>query len=381
MSRIMLAFFCGEKTPPPFYESFITELNKLGHTLLVYQHRFFGLEEWEQIPDDISEKITKFSPELCIFFNNSFYDVTHIVDCPILIYESDSIIYYSNMSTVYSNKDRYYFCCCNDSKEILINKGISLDRIRKTIPFTSIKKEDKNIENNIVFIGSKFTSSSSNGINAFLLQNPSKKERIEYSDAIKILRDNPFLSLNDMIESGILISDKVISNFNIPSLIMELSDENRINVLSSVADLGLELYGTENWSKDYFYHADLTLSYCNKKVMSLKENQDVYNSAKIGISVGHLQAKSGFPWRVLDIMASNACLVSDYHQDFDILFPTGLFPVYHTQYEAREICKALLNNESLRNEIVLGCQEYVLNNFSFNNVRENINALLNRNLI
>lgn len=115
--------------------------------------------------------------------------------------------------------------------------------------------------------------------------------------------------------------------------------------------------------------------------MTLKENQDIYNSAKIGISVGHLQAKSGFQWRILDIMASNACLVSDYQSDFDVLFPTNLFPVYHNPYEAREMCKVLLEDEDLRKKIVIGCQKYVSKNFSFDKVRQSVNRLLDASIV
>lgn len=382
MSQILMAFYCGTDTLPPFYEGIIKELGGRGHSLLVYPHKYFGLKRWDgAFPDDVKNEIQRFSPELCIFFNNAFFDVSSVVDCPILVYESDTVLYYSNMENVYRNPEMYYFFCGSDTREILIKNGIRPDRIGEYIPFTGIKREYKEIQNNIVFIGSKFISRPSNEINAFLQQIPTKEERMEYKAAIRLLREYPYLSLEDLIAKGALRSEKVISNFNIWQLRMELSGEKRIEILSSVSDLGLELFGTENWAQDYIYHTDLTLSYSYRQVCSLKDNQDVYNSAKIGISVGHLQAKAGFPWRVLDIMASNACLVSDYHSDFDKWFPADLFPVYESSYQAREICKELLDNENKRKEIVQRCQRYVAGAFSFERVRQTINRLLGRRLI
>lgn len=124
-------------------------------------------------------------------------------------------------------------------------------------PFTCIKNEAGEAKINIVFIGSKITSSFSHEINAFLQQNPTEEEREEYRNALQFLKQNPFFSQEEIMKRSVLKSEKGISNFNAPRLLMELSDEQRIDVLAAVADLGLDLYGTENWARDYFYHANL----------------------------------------------------------------------------------------------------------------------------
>ncbi|MBQ7476490.1 MAG: glycosyltransferase family 1 protein, partial [Selenomonadaceae bacterium] len=82
------------------------------------------------------------------------------------------------------------------------------------------------------------------------------------------------------------------------------------------------------------------------------------------------------PWRILDIMRSNACLVSDYHKDFDKFFPEDLFPVYEDEYEAREICKELLVDESKRRKIVRRCQNFAVENFSFDRIAKSVNELI-----
>ena len=42
------------------------------------------------------------------------------------------------------------------------------------------------------------------------------------------------------------------------------------------------LYGTKNWASDLDYNPKLTMSFCSAPVYSLKDNQFIYNSSKIG---------------------------------------------------------------------------------------------------
>ena len=52
MSKIFTAFFAGvdygkpNSVLPPFYESFLSELQSRGHALAVIPHNLFGSREW-----------------------------------------------------------------------------------------------------------------------------------------------------------------------------------------------------------------------------------------------------------------------------------------------------------------------------------------------
>lgn len=72
-------------------------------------------------------------------------------------------------------------------------------------------------------------------------------------------------------------SELVARHLNLPHLLMMLSGEKRLRVLSTVADLGLELYGTENWQDTYYYDSKINMSYIRKRVYSIEYNQDIYN--------------------------------------------------------------------------------------------------------
>lgn len=326
---------------------------------------------------DFAEEIKTFNPDLCILFNNALWDISDVVDCPLLIYASDSVMYFANKSRIKNNPSRYFFVVDKSSKKVLIEDfGVKENQMSLGIPFSIIKPQKMPLEQNIVFIASKFISEPITPVNLFLKEKPNRRQREQFINALNYLKKNPFANADEFLNKKIITDELVAKYFNLDYWIMQLSDENRIAVLSAIADLGLTLYGTPNWIEFQLCNSTLLLSYSDKKVRSLADNAAAYNSSKIGISAGHLQAVDGFPWRTLDIMQSNACLVSDYHKDFDKLFPKNLFPVYKDAYEAREICKELLSDENKRRKIVKNCQEFAFENFSFNKVAKNINDLI-----
>lgn len=306
-----------------------------------------------------------------------FFDISDVVDCPILIWTVDSSIYCANKEAIRQNPSRYLFCTDEDSAKFFTeNLGVKESQIHPTVHFSAFEPEDLPIQDNIVFIGTRFFNGATTCITRFLAKNPTDSERKEYQIALEYFRKHPFSTREELIHKKILRSETVIQNFETAEFVQELSDEHRIRVLSAVSDLGLKIYGTPNWALGtHFYESNLQLCYTSQKVFSREEQQKVYNLSKIGISAGHIQAVSGFPWRTLDLMRTNACLVSDFHSDFQKLFPMELFPIYHSPGEARSIVKELLENEKTRLEIVHNCQKFARENFSFDKVLEMIKNL------
>ena len=322
MAKVLVAFHNGivdEKNPgamPAFYEAFIRGLDSAGNQVVVYSHGMFGAD-FGEIDEDIKNEICGFEPDICIIFNNSFFDLAEVVDCPIIIYEVDSPLYFSNKDDIRKKPDRYlYFIFQEESRKVL--------------------KEDY-------------------GVN--------EKQMME--SCLRELQKNSQVTVSNLIYKYNITSELVVRHLDLQQLLMMLSREKRLKVLSGVADLGLELYGTENWDSTYYNDSKLNMAYIRKKVYSVEDNQDIYNRSKIGINVSHLQAASGFPWRVMDIMASNACLVTDYHAGFKRLFGDIPIPVYESASEAYELCRQLVKDQSRRREIVLQCQETVANKYRF----------------
>ena len=372
--NIFIAFFSAVYDPlnpyaiPCFYETFIQKLEDLGNNICVYVSKSFGAE-FRKIPSQLLSDIKEFNPDLVILFNNAFYDISKEVECPILIYEVDSPLYYSNKEALKNNGDRYKFVVCQDeSIETLISEfKISPKNIIKVPFFTEIQPKKFPFSNNICFIGSRFFRGGISPYKKFIDTEPSQEEKEQYYEILKYLKKNPWIKKEDIIEIFSNVSVKVQSTFDLDKINCCLSDFNRRIVLSSIADLGLDLYGDPYWEKDNYNEADLIMSYKNKPIYSFKHNEDVYNSCKIGININHRQAISGFSWRVCDIMASNACLVSEYKSDIKKYFG-NIIPTFESPFEAREICVKLLKDEVYRREIVEKSNEIINQKFRFNNV-------------
>lgn len=380
MAKILVAFYNGivdennTAAMPIFYEGFIQGLDQAGNNVAVISHPCFG-QDFGEIDEELKKTIMEFSPDICFIFNNCFFDLSDIVTCPIVIYEVDSPQYYSNKSIIKNNPDRFlYFVIQSSSEDVLVKQfGVSKERIFY-VPIFSEVYADRKIEasTNIAFIGSKFARTSGNLFQRFLNGNPSESEKEMWKNCLNEIRRNPQVTVSELIYKYTITSELVARNLIIGEILQVLSSEKRIQILASLSELGLDLYGTENWGNEYYGHTELNLAYKDRKVYSIRHNQDILNSSKIGINVSHLQASSGFPWRVMDIMASNACLVTDYHSDFARVFPEldGILPIYDNWYDAYAICKNLIQDESKRKDIVIRCNELIDKRYRFTNLLE-----------
>ena len=394
MAKIVLAFHNhllyritdNSVVIPAFYEGFIKGLQDAGNELLVYNHTMFWGDNdiTSYIPTEkVKFEISSFNPDLVILFNNSFYDISNIVNCPIIIYEVDSPLYYSNKKLLRESSDKFLYCTAQSSNVDLINRLYKVNKKNIIhIPFFSmIQPEEKPIKSNVCFIGSKFCGfSPESTFNRFMKACPNDCDIEEFKKCIEILKKDVFLNEKEIFNIAQVKSEKVKFYFAKNDLIWFISDSNRIRTLSQIADLGLDLYGSKNWMSDLIYEPELTLSYKNINVSSLKQNQDIYNSSKIGININHMQATHGFSWRVCDIMASNACLVSSYTSDLKLLFPGVNIPTFTNRFEARELCIKLLNNENMRKDIVLECQEVINKKYRFENLLTRIESFTKINL-
>lgn len=388
MAKIFLSFFSGvndpnnEKAIPCFYESFIKGLQNSGNEILAFVSKTFN-KDFKDIPQDLLKEIQNFNPDFIFLFNNAFYDISSYFECPIFIYEVDSPLYYSNKKALIKNIERYKFICAQEeSLNILKCKYKVKDKNIINVPFFSeIQNENINVEQNISFIGTKFTSSVKKSPYAeFMTNQPNKMEIEQYATLINSISKEPFLTQKELFDKFNINSDLIKKNFNTDEIIFYLSDYNRVKTLSCVSDLGLKIYGTQNWINDYYNEPYLILNFDRTPIYSIKHNQDIYNSSKIGININHLQAKQCFSWRVCDIMASGACLVSEYKPDLIKYFPNINLPTFNTPYEARELCIKLIKNENMRKDIVSASNEIINKNFRFINIKDIIEDYFNISL-
>lgn len=382
MARCFVAFYNAIETQeimglPCFYETFVDGLIKSGNDVLVETTNIWNFNE-TICPMTIEKKIKTFNPDVCFIFNNCFYDISNIVDCPIVVYEVDSFLFYKNKEVLYKNPDRFCFVVPQTGSIDILQSELHVDKNRVCyVPFfTEVRATQTQTVNNICFVGSKFTNGDQESIiRKFMLLNPNDKEKQQFKDCLALIIKKPYISITELEQNIGNLSSKVASVVTDPWIFGYISDTRRIKSLSSIAELGLSLYGTENWLNDLAYD-DLLLSYNPQKIFSLEDTQKLYNSHKIGININHIQATTGFGWRVADIMASNACLVSEYKPDFELLYPNIKIPFFTTPDEAYDVCKNVLENENMRLDIVAQCQEIINTKYRFKHTLQKLEFFL-----
>lgn len=169
--------------------------------------------------------------------------------------------------------------------------------------------------------------------------------------------------------------EQVLTDFNLDifkfkGLIANtISLNNRIKALDAVSDLGLKLYGTKNWF--YVNQYSLQLLRCYNFDTFIKTREDLvrlYQRSKIAFNISHAQAVDGLPYRIFDIMASDALLLTNYRKNSDLFMLFGKdmpIPMYRSPEELREMAIYYLSHEDERRAIVNKCQKLVGEGFSF----------------
>lgn len=388
MARIFIAMQnvagkTGLNVMPPFYEAFVNGLKKYGNDVLCFHFNTVRREFVSVIPDSIKNKIIEFNPDVCIIFNNNFWDMTSFVSCPIVIYDVDSPLYFLHGDSIRENIERYFFVTSQIESVQLIKEIYAAkdNQIAKVPFFSEIQAEKIDIENNLVFIGSNWTWKGEYFVRDFMLKNPSKDDVEKARKVLEKYSEYPFVTSDVLYNENELFATKRVNMQNLSRCNLEISGLRRINYLQSVADLGLEIRGIY-WDKDWMkYFPDVLMCFNNKPTFSLKDTQDFFNSAKIGFSTNHIQAISGYSWRTCDIIASNACLLCEYREGIQEAFPNVKLPMFTNPYEAREIAKRLLGDERERNEIVAAAHEILDEKYRFIHVLTDLQEFLGITLL
>lgn len=331
MAKILLSFFSGirhdnEYKIGVFYEGLSNALKRNGNDVLQLVTSDFLPTPWGGNNKSsiyhkkyVTNSIKKFNPDLIISFNNSLVDgVEKAFDCPIIIWDSDSLKYFNNKNQLLKNKDRYIFFAfssngINDYKAC----GISNAYLIKTASEIFHEKLEKKY--NISFIGSTFFN-------------------------------NQQLSLK-------YYHDKKTKDFNKKTHF--LSASHRSLILNSLLKNGLAIFGTRDWLIYQNFNDLFSNSYKDLAVWSLAHNQDIYNRSNFSLNITHKQNISGMPFRVADILRSDSLLITEYKSDFftdsqiknNELDIFKKYTVYDSYIDVNEKIKYLEVNKSLLSEL------------------------------
>lgn len=353
----------------PYFEVFLQELKALGNNVLCFEKVALEIKLNENIPDRYLEQIQNFKPDLFILFNNQFWDISKYFDCPIIIYDVDSPNAFGNIEKLKGNGRYKYLTIQKDGIDIIQKALESSDiEVQYIPPFTGLKADNTNPNINIAFCGSHWVWNDFVHIENFARLKPTKDETYWAKQVYKLFCENPFSTSEELYESlGVNPANKLRFNDNF-ILSTRISGLKRLRYLLAIEDLGLEIRGLHWTAPGTLLKSfpELLLSYSSDVVNDMKTTESFYNSAKIGLNINHIQAKSGFSWRVADILASNACLVTEPSADFkDLKFKVATF---ESPAELRDVCKKLQNNENLRMDLIQYAHEIIDKNHRFSSI-------------
>ena len=366
MARILISYFRSDElsagTSLAFFESFSKELEACGNVVQLINNAYYGIHKknftknkaYEQY---ILNNALDFNPELIITFNHMILDaILEKTDVPVVIFDGDELRYFGGLSTIRKNLKRYkIFSIVKEWRQDYLDFGFREDQIHYMTPGTSIHHDvQMPFDKNISFLGQR----------RFFLSNKLNKlikagKRLDdfytlYMDHIS----NKNYNYKELIqryfppEKGLVLEDKDL---------WPLMDKNYL-IFAALMDLGLYIGGHEGgWQDIVDYAPQLAMLHHKGRIFSLRENQDFYNSSKISLCPMHPQAQGkGFSWRCLDIMASNAAMVSSSSTELREATKGYVdLPMFDSPGEARDICQKLLQDEGYRREIVMGSQRYV----------------------
>lgn len=354
MARILITYFSdyGET----MYDAITDFLRKNGNSVIRFNINCNAVEMdyWgghsKLINDDILSEIKNFGPDLVLSFNNSCpVNLLESLNGVICVIDADNPETFFNKEYLLKNSERFKCLGLQSySKEMyrkFFKNKFDENNYLYFPPATVVKSETLPLAFNISFIGSNF----------FPLQIPVSENF--YSEDALWLYDQ---FVKDYYFSREAAAKKLTkySPEELERLFVDVRayyvGQDRLKHMQAVSDLGFKFFGVRWWNRIAFYDFDLAKNFDPAPKTTLADNEWVYNSSKISINISHPQAKSSFSWRVMDIMASSACLLMEPKPDWMELFGKYLDDktlkaiIYYDHYDLRAKAINLLNDEKLR---------------------------------
>lgn len=353
MANILITHFSGiifngEYQSSCFYDGLIKGLTEAGHHCLQILTSEFLARPWNgcntpsntYLKHQLFEAIKQFKPDLVISFNNSSIEgIEELIDCPIALWDADSLQFFNDKEKLRKNADRYHYMAFSQFgvEDYITQLKVPASRVCRVPSATAVESRDEEKRYNISFIGNPFFNSPN--LTSLFIKHP-------------YLIDVDNMTLDAEKEK----LEKILAHFgiSISAYRHHHSGERRAKLISLLLDQGMHVFGPNEWLKLAPFESKIIQSYNPSQVFSLKHNQLVYNRSKISLNISHTQNITGYPWRVLDILASSAVLLSDDKRDLQRDFSHLVnLQCYHSASEAYDLSKKILKDNQMREDLIL----------------------------
>lgn len=357
--------FSGKLVQDGFIEGFANTFARMGNDVRCYVIK--------PDLDKSSEKdVITFNPDLIISFNNVFMhkSLLDAVSCPICVFGYDSVSFWENLDLIKENYNRYYFIhhgedTYSQAHELLPDAPESHHFIFGYA--SDLRKKDIPQDIDISFIGGLGNwnkSLSDYFINLYY----SKKDF-----CLNKIKDDIIEDMEKLCKDHLSIIEKSPEYWNEldlisykQAIILNTTVLKRFDILRNLTDLRLKVFSYPQFIDVITWDLGLAKAFDFTPSVSLQDSEYNFNRSKISLNLPHAHAQNGFSCRVCAIMASNACLLSDYRRDLNLLMkPYIKLPMFESTAEARELAEKLLKDDVWRKDIVAASQQMVEENCRF----------------
>lgn len=364
MANVIVAFWT--ENGRVMYDAISENLKNNGNNVMYLDfHDFISFAAWGQAytmtnadRQYLWKQIEKFNPDLILSFNNIFpHFFTEKLKCPVCVVDADTPgLGFWHRDILKENKDRYTFLGLQKSSQHFYEEAFG--KIKNYLffpPATMMKNIPMEQDINISFIGSNFL-----WIQKLVNEYGFTHDKKLYDDVMHTFdaMNGDYCNQYDTFKKKYFdVGDdkyarKVFDYFSF------LSGIERINYLEQLSDLGLKIYGLGSWRELLYFDVDLAKCFDETNISNFNDNLEIYNRSKIAVNISHKQAVSSFSWRVMDIMASNSCLLMEDKPDWRDLFEKYISPdvldavIYQDRFDMRQKAVRLLSDEKLRKKCV-----------------------------
>ncbi len=148
-----------------------------------------------------------------------------------------------------------------------------------------------------------------------------------------------------------------------------ISNNERFQIFAALREFDTAIFGNLAWLDSISFTTDLIKMFRPwHPVRTFEHLVEIYQNSKISISIPQHQVGGGVQYRVLDIMASDALLITKYSTDSDLIRifgPDCPVPTYHSPSALRDLCEFYIQNEDARLAKVEQCKKLIDEKFTF----------------
>ena len=340
-----------------FIDGFANALARMGNVVRCYVLRL----------EKTAEKDLKaFKPDLIISFNNVMMNKSLLsaLSCPICVFGYDSVSFWNDLDLIKANYDRYYLIHHGDdtySQAMKLFPGMPKSHHFIFGYASDLRKKDLVQDIEISFIGG--LGNWHRSLQNYFIHRYHGQKNLSLNE----IKDKVIEDIETTSEKHLTIiknSPEYWDQLNLmdyrQAIILNATTLKRFEILRNLTDLGLKVFSYPQFIDVISWDLGLAKAFDFTPSVSLEDSEYNFNRSKISLNLPHAHAQNGFSCRVCAIMASNACLLSDYRRDLKLLMQSYItMPMFESAAEARDLAQKLLVDNVWRKDVVAASQQMV----------------------